>query len=754
MKLLSNFFKKINLVLILFFLYMPLLILIIYSFNGGSKFSYFKNFSLEAYKKLFKEGDLWISFSLTVFIAFISTFLAILISLLTIIGLNLKSTKLKGFFLLISNIPLLNADIATAVILMLFFFCFSFKFGILTLILSHLSFNLPYALIIFLPSLKSIPYEQIEASLDLGASPFYTIRKIVLPYLRNTIIIASAICFAMSFDDFIISYFNSGIENTISSYIYSLKIMKPYISAFSTLIIVISLLLIISFHFFKHWKIWYQKRKKMILEETFFYKRQLILKKKLEKIYQIYNSLVASGKDKNINLIKSFSSKIHLYKEKLNDYQVKIQKKRLILINQQIRREKKLKKSILNDHLIWRGYFRYTWKLLLFLILPVSLFLCFLRNSHYDLIIAGWDDYFPKDSFNQLKADFEGKKIRIIEVDSNEILVARNNFSKFDFMIPSEYIIKNYLEDKSEENNILKKIPFSSSSIDQTFDSFDYRKDLIEGLKNRLEGYVKNKNFLDYAIPYFYGDLIMIKNEKLNKGIYQNKWESWKKLGDLIIERPELRLRINDDPLNIFMIGIKATTSKTILNDWDKIEENDIDKAFDWLRKLIKRKNTWLESNETMNSTLLNEDFDFAITYNSDLIRTYKTWEEDKSRDFNKLDFEYQRDKEKGSNIWIDALVINKFAYDSNKENIDKILKYFLKKDFIFGLSNNAYYSSPYKKEEQVRDWKKWSKEVKKKLENLDNIFAIENKDYYNNSFTYTNQNKEYIFSKFNKLIN
>jgi len=140
---------------------------------------------------------------------------------------------------------LVNADIVTAVSLMLLFMAFAFNFGIITLILAHISFNIPYVIITVLPKVKSISKEQIEASQDLGASSWYTLRKVVLPTLKPAILAGAAIAFAMSFDDFIISYFTGGNTANLSTYIYSLKRIKPYINAFSTLLIVIIALVII-----------------------------------------------------------------------------------------------------------------------------------------------------------------------------------------------------------------------------------------------------------------------------------------------------------------------------------------------------------------------------------------------------------------------------------------------------------------------------------------------------------------------------
>ncbi len=133
---------------------------------------------------------------------------------------------------------------------MLLFMAFGFSFGLGTLIFAHISFNIPYAIVTVLQKNLSIDMSQLEASQDLGATPWYTLRKIVLPTIKPAIIAGAAIAFAMSFDDFLISYFTGGNSSNVSTFIYSLKRIKPYINAFSTIIILLIAVLIISWNIY------------------------------------------------------------------------------------------------------------------------------------------------------------------------------------------------------------------------------------------------------------------------------------------------------------------------------------------------------------------------------------------------------------------------------------------------------------------------------------------------------------------------
>ncbi|SYV95222.1 Inner membrane ABC transporter permease protein ydcV, partial [Mycoplasma putrefaciens] len=132
---------------------------------------------------------------------------------------------------------MVNADVVTAVSLMIVFLLSGLKFGVITLIMAHISFNVPYVLVTVMPRLRKIDPSLIEASYDLGAKNRQVMFKVMIPILKPAIITASAIAFAMSFDDFIISYFTGGDQTNISTFIYSAKKVRPFIFAFGTILV-------------------------------------------------------------------------------------------------------------------------------------------------------------------------------------------------------------------------------------------------------------------------------------------------------------------------------------------------------------------------------------------------------------------------------------------------------------------------------------------------------------------------------------
>lgn len=257
----------------------------IFSFNGGDSVRSWNSWSLQPYYDLFQQSELWESVSVTLIVAFISTFVAVIIGTFASLGLSKTKKITRNITLGITNIPLVNADIVTAVSLMLLFMAFGFSFGLGTLIFSHISFNIPYVIITVLPKIRSINMSQLEASQDLGATPWYTLRKIVLPTIKPAIIAGAAIAFAMSFDDFLISYFTGGNTSNVSTFIYSLKRIKPYINAFSTIIILLIAVLIISWNTYILCKKQIKQRNEKIDKGIYHDKKIIKTEKLLTKYY-------------------------------------------------------------------------------------------------------------------------------------------------------------------------------------------------------------------------------------------------------------------------------------------------------------------------------------------------------------------------------------------------------------------------------------------------------------------------------------
>ncbi|QEH61413.1 spermidine/putrescine ABC transporter permease [Spiroplasma chinense] len=233
----KRFFKASYFAIILLLIYVPIAVMIIFSFNSGSNLNRFEGFSLKWYSSFLANSPFVKSIIVSLFVAMMSTIISIIIGMLAVIGLAKSRRKVRDKWVRIANIPLVNADVITAVGLMLIFIFSGMKFGIVSLLAAHVSFNVPYVIVTVLPFMLRIDKNLLDASKDLGSTPTKTFFKVVLPILLPSIITGAAICFAMSFDDFIISYFTGGDQTNVSTFIYTAKRMQPYINAFGTILV-------------------------------------------------------------------------------------------------------------------------------------------------------------------------------------------------------------------------------------------------------------------------------------------------------------------------------------------------------------------------------------------------------------------------------------------------------------------------------------------------------------------------------------
>ncbi|QHX36381.1 spermidine/putrescine ABC transporter permease/substrate-binding protein [Spiroplasma sp. BIUS-1] len=233
----KKFFKSSYFLIMMLFIYVPVAVMIAFSFNAGNSTSSWSGFSFEWYSKLINNSPFMKSITVSLFVAMVSTILSLIIGMMAVVGLTKIRPKAARNWVRIANIPLVNADVITAVGLMLLFVLAGVKFGIVTLIAAHVSFNVPYVIITVLPFMNRIDKNVLEASKDLGGNQRQTFYKVILPILTPCIVTAAAICFAMSFDDFIISYFTGGGQTNVSTFIYTAKRMQPYINAFGTLLV-------------------------------------------------------------------------------------------------------------------------------------------------------------------------------------------------------------------------------------------------------------------------------------------------------------------------------------------------------------------------------------------------------------------------------------------------------------------------------------------------------------------------------------
>lgn len=239
--------KKIYVSLIFIFMYAPIAVLAIYSFND-SKFrtAQWKGFTLKWYTKLFENEQMLGALQTTLYIALLSAVIATIIGTLAAIGIHNMGKRTKGVVMAVTNLPVLNPDIVTGIALMLLYVFIGIPLGKTSLLLSHITFNIPYVIISVLPKLGQLNKNMYEAALDLGASPAYAYRKIILPEILPGIITGFLFAVTLSIDDFVISFFTSRTEN-LSIYIYNAVSKKydPSINALSTLMFAVIFILLV-----------------------------------------------------------------------------------------------------------------------------------------------------------------------------------------------------------------------------------------------------------------------------------------------------------------------------------------------------------------------------------------------------------------------------------------------------------------------------------------------------------------------------
>ena len=240
-------FQKLYLYLILVFLYAPIIIMIIYSFNE-SKYRVWTNFSFKWYIELFQDGQIMAALSNTLLVAVVASVLSTIFGTIAAIGINSLKKWRRSAVMNITMLPVLNPDIVTGIALMLLFFMAKLPTGRLTLILAHMSFCIPYVILSVLPKLKQADNRTYEAALDLGATPALATWKVTLPEIMPGVITGFLMAFTLSIDDFIISYFTTGpgVENlSILIYNAAKKGVSPSINALSALLFAVIMLLLI-----------------------------------------------------------------------------------------------------------------------------------------------------------------------------------------------------------------------------------------------------------------------------------------------------------------------------------------------------------------------------------------------------------------------------------------------------------------------------------------------------------------------------
>ncbi len=240
--------QKIYTFLIFVFLYAPILTLIVLSFNASKTRAKWGGFTFKWYKSLFENETILQALWNTLAIAFLSAVIATLIGTIACISINSMKKRNRAIMMGITNIPMLNAEIVTGISLMLLFISFQIKFGFGTILLSHITFNIPYVILSVMPRMKQLNPSTYEAALDLGASHLVAFFKVVFPDILPGVLSGFLMAFTMSLDDFIITYFTKGPGvDTLSTKIYTevRKGIKPEMYALSTIIFVSVLVLLI-----------------------------------------------------------------------------------------------------------------------------------------------------------------------------------------------------------------------------------------------------------------------------------------------------------------------------------------------------------------------------------------------------------------------------------------------------------------------------------------------------------------------------
>lgn len=249
--------SRLYVILILVFLYAPVAVMVLFSFNSAESVWIFEGFSLDWYKSLIFDEAMLTALQHTLIIAVLSAFISTVLGTAAAVGINALQNKIaKKAIMTVTNIPMMNADIVTGISLMLLF-VFIGKFlglneslGFITVLIAHITFNLPYVILSVLPKLKQTDRHLPEAALDLGCTPFKAFFKVVLPSISTGIATGMIMAFTLSLDDFVISYFTCGHYQTLPIVIYNMtkKTVTPDTYALSTIIFVSVFVLLILYN--------------------------------------------------------------------------------------------------------------------------------------------------------------------------------------------------------------------------------------------------------------------------------------------------------------------------------------------------------------------------------------------------------------------------------------------------------------------------------------------------------------------------
>lgn len=249
---LRKFVSDFYMALILIFLYAPILTMMALSFNRSKSRTQWGGFTLQWYTQMFDSRSIMSALTTTLLIAFVSALIATVIGTMAAIAISSMRPVPRTIFMGVTNIPMLNADIVTGISLMLAFIAFGISLGFQTVLIAHITFNIPYVILSVMPKLKQTDKSTYEAALDLGATHMQAFFKVVFPDIMPGVLSGFLLAFTMSLDDFIITHFTKGAGiNTLSTLIYSevRRGIRPSMYALSSIIFLTVLILLIFVNF-------------------------------------------------------------------------------------------------------------------------------------------------------------------------------------------------------------------------------------------------------------------------------------------------------------------------------------------------------------------------------------------------------------------------------------------------------------------------------------------------------------------------
>ena len=240
--------KKSYLALVLLFLYLPITVLVVQSFNAGKSRAKWEGFSLRWYAELFHDEAIMKALYITVAIAVLAAIIATVLGTLAAIGIHAMRKRPQALMMTITNLPMTMPDIVTGISLMILFTFTRIERGFMTMLFAHITFNTPYVILSVMPKLKQMNKHTYEAALDLGATPGYALRHVLLPEVREGVVTGALLAFTLSLDDFVISYFTtSPMVQNLSTLIYSKARIgiEPTLNALSALMFLALLVLLL-----------------------------------------------------------------------------------------------------------------------------------------------------------------------------------------------------------------------------------------------------------------------------------------------------------------------------------------------------------------------------------------------------------------------------------------------------------------------------------------------------------------------------